>query len=154
MKFIRKSYSLYTKDIHQIWCRSAKFLWKAKFCSGSGSGSGSWFYFGFYFGIFLDPLTPSKVIVSTSKVHVRTSRQTDRQTAIFFSFVLSSKTCVREELTSVWERNVNRATELVKIDVGSFSLDWVSSFFFFLHFLLFRISSGSSGTRKTKHQKK
>ena len=36
----------------------------------------------------LDPLTPSKVIVSTWKVHVRTyiqtSRRTDRQTEIFF----------------------------------------------------------------------
>ena len=45
IKFIGKSYSLYTKDIHEIWCRSAKFLWKSKFCLGSGSGS--WFYFGF-----------------------------------------------------------------------------------------------------------
>ena len=26
MKFIEKSYSLYAKDIHQIWCRSAKFF--------------------------------------------------------------------------------------------------------------------------------
>ena len=26
MKFIGESYSLYAKDIHQIWCRSAKFL--------------------------------------------------------------------------------------------------------------------------------
>ena len=37
---------------------------------------------------YLNPLTPSKVIVSTWKVHVRTyiqtSRQTDRQTEIFF----------------------------------------------------------------------
>ena len=32
----------------------------------------------------LDPLTPSKVIVSTWKVHVRTYIQTDRQTEIFF----------------------------------------------------------------------
>ena len=31
----------------------------------------------------LDPLTPSKVIVSTWKVHVRTYIQTDRQTEIF-----------------------------------------------------------------------
>ena len=29
MKFIGESYSLYAKDIHQIWCRSAKFLWKS-----------------------------------------------------------------------------------------------------------------------------
>ena len=26
MKFIGESYSLYAKDIHQIWCRSANFL--------------------------------------------------------------------------------------------------------------------------------
>ena len=26
MKFIDESYSLYAKDIHQIWCSSAKFL--------------------------------------------------------------------------------------------------------------------------------
>ena len=26
MKFIGESYSLYAKDNHQIWCRSAKFL--------------------------------------------------------------------------------------------------------------------------------
>ena len=39
MKFIGESSSLYAKDIHQIWCRSAKFLWKSKFCSESGSGS-------------------------------------------------------------------------------------------------------------------
>ena len=42
MKFsfvLGESYSLYAKDIHQIWCRSAKFLGKSKFCSGSGSGS-------------------------------------------------------------------------------------------------------------------
>ena len=43
---------------------------------------------------FLDPLTPSKVIVSTWKVHVRTYIQTSRQTVrrIFFWLVLSSKT--------------------------------------------------------------
>ena len=41
----------------------------------------------------LDPLTPSKVIVSTWKVHVRTYIQTDRQTdGNFFWLVLSSKT--------------------------------------------------------------
>ena len=26
MEFIGTGYSLYTKDIHQIWCRSANFL--------------------------------------------------------------------------------------------------------------------------------
>ena len=34
----------------------------------------------------LDPLTPSKDIVCTWKVHVRTYIQTDRQTEIFFGF--------------------------------------------------------------------
>ena len=38
----------------------------------------------------LDPLTPSKVIVSTWKVHVCTSRQTDRQTDVNFFFGLFS----------------------------------------------------------------
>ena len=55
MKFIRKSYCLYTKDIHRIWCRSAKYLWKSKFSSesGSGSGSGSWCYFGFQYQTYI-----------------------------------------------------------------------------------------------------
>ena len=39
----------------------------------------------------LDPLTPSKVIVSTWKVHVCIARQTDRRTN-FFLLILSSKT--------------------------------------------------------------
>ena len=78
IKFIGGSYFLYAKDIHQIWCRSAKFLRKSKFCSEPGSGWGSWYKF------CLDPLTPSKFIVSTWKVHVRTYIQTDRQTEIFF----------------------------------------------------------------------
>ena len=102
MKFIEESYSLYAKDTHQIWCRSAKFLWKSKFCSESGSAS--WYYLGFQYQIYisyiedthqicLDPLTPSKVIVSTWKVHVRTYIQIDRQTdGNFFLLVLSSKT--------------------------------------------------------------
>ena len=29
MKFIGESYSLYAQDTHQIWWRSAKFLWKS-----------------------------------------------------------------------------------------------------------------------------
>ena len=49
MKFIGKSYSSYTKDIYQIWCRSAKFLWKSKFCPGSGS----WIYFGFQYETYI-----------------------------------------------------------------------------------------------------
>ena len=105
MKFIGKRYSLYTKDFHKIPCRSAKFLWKSKFCLGSGSGSGWWFYLRFQYQTYipyiektpikfcLDPLTPSKVIVYTSKVHVRADRRTDRQTdGNFFVLVLSSKT--------------------------------------------------------------
>ena len=35
----------------------------------------------------LDSLTPSKVIVSTAKVHVRTARQTDRRNFFFAYFV-------------------------------------------------------------------
>ena len=54
MKFIWKSYSLYTKDTHQIWCRYAKFLWKSKFCSGLGSGS--WPGSGFHYEIHLKKL--------------------------------------------------------------------------------------------------
>ena len=34
---------------------------------------------------FLDPLTPSKVIVSTAKGHVQPDTQTDRQTDLFFA---------------------------------------------------------------------
>ena len=51
MKFINKSYALYTKDTRQIWCRFAKFLSKSKSCSGSGSGS--WFYFGFQYQTYI-----------------------------------------------------------------------------------------------------
>ena len=87
MKFINKSYALYIKDTHQIWCRSAKFLRESKF-SGSKDqdftldfNTRPTFYvqkkptkFG------LNPLTPSKVIVSTARIHVRTARQPGRQT--------------------------------------------------------------------------
>ena len=50
-----EGYSLYVKDIHQIRCRSAKFLWKLKFCSESGSGSGSrsGYYFGFQYQTYI-----------------------------------------------------------------------------------------------------
>ena len=43
---------------------------------------------------YLDPLTPSKIIVSTAKVHVRTYSKTTRQTDgnFFFLLVLSFKT--------------------------------------------------------------
>ena len=50
---MKTSYSLYSKDIHEIWCRPAKFLWKSKFCSGSGLRSGSWFYFGFQYQTYI-----------------------------------------------------------------------------------------------------
>ena len=53
MKFIVNSYSLYIKDIHHVWCRSAKFLWKSKFRSGSGLRWGSWFYFGFQYETYI-----------------------------------------------------------------------------------------------------
>ena len=38
-----------TKDTHQISCRSAKFLWKLEFYSGSGS----WFHFGFLYQTYI-----------------------------------------------------------------------------------------------------
>ena len=50
----------------------------------------------------LDPLTPSKVIVPTWKVHVRTYIQTDRQTEFFFcSFCLLTYT--KHEISSKGE---------------------------------------------------
>ena len=105
MKFIRESYSLYAKDIHQIWCRSAKFLWKSKFCSESGSGSGSWYYCGFQYQTYISYIEDTHQILFESAnsfesycVHMKSPRtptysQTDRQTdGIFFWLVLSSKT--------------------------------------------------------------
>ena len=102
MKFIEESYSLYAKDIHQIWCRSAKFLWKSKFCSESGSGLGSWYYFGFQYQTYISYIEDTHQILFGSAnsfesccvhmksprtyVHpdIQTSRQTDRQKEIFF----------------------------------------------------------------------
>ena len=102
MKFIGKSYSLYAKDIHWICCHSAKFLWKSKFCSGSGSGS--WYYFGFQYQTYISYIKYTHQILFGSansfesycvlmKVHVRSARQpdgqTDRQTEIsLFLFCL------------------------------------------------------------------
>ena len=88
MKFIGRSYSLYTKDSHQIWCRSLKFLSKSKSCSRSGSGS--WFYFGFQYQTYISYIEDIHQILFGSAnsfesycVHSkspRTDRQTDRQT--------------------------------------------------------------------------
>ena len=99
MKFIGKSYSLYAKDIHQIWCRSAKFLWKSKFCSESASGSGSWYYFGFQYQTYISYIEDTHQILFGSansfesyfvhmkspRTYVHPDRQTNRQTAIFFA---------------------------------------------------------------------
>ena len=94
MKFIGKSYSSYTKDTHQIWCRSSKFLSKSKSCPRWGSGSGSWFYFGFQYQTYISYIENTHQILFGSAnffesycVHSkssRTDRQTDRQTEIFF----------------------------------------------------------------------
>ena len=115
MKFIRESYSLYAKDIHQIWYRSAKFLWKSKFCSKSGSGSGSWYYFGFQYQTYISYIEDTHQILFGSAnsfksycVHMKSPRtyvhpdrqtygrtdiRTDRRTGgHFFLLVLSSKT--------------------------------------------------------------
>ena len=98
MKFIGTSYSLYTKDIHQIWCRPAKFLWKSKFCSGSGFGSGSWFYFRFQYQTYISYIEDTHqflfgsansfesycIHMKSRRTHVQPGRQTDRQTEICF----------------------------------------------------------------------
>ena len=98
MKFIGESYSSYAKDIHQIWCRSAKFLCKSKFCSESGSGSGSWYYFGFQYQTYISYMKDTHQIlfgsansfesycvhIKSPRTYVHPDRQTDRQTEIFF----------------------------------------------------------------------
>ena len=98
MKFIEESYSSYTKAIHQIWCRSAKFLWKSKFCSESGSGSGSWYYFGFQCQTYISYMEDTHQILFGSansfktycvhmkspRTYIHPDRQTDRRTEIFF----------------------------------------------------------------------
>ena len=107
MKFVGESYSLYAKDIHQIWYRSAKFLWKSKFCSESVLGSGSWNYFGFQYQTYISYIEDTHQILFRSAnsfksycIHMKSPRmyvhpdiQTDRQTdGNFFWLVLSSKT--------------------------------------------------------------
>ena len=101
MKFIEESYSLYAKDIHQIWCWSAKFIWKSKFCSESRSGSGSWYYFGFRNQTYISYIEDTHQILFGSAnsfksycVHMKSPRtyvhpdiQTDRQAdGNFFGF--------------------------------------------------------------------
>ena len=102
MKFIGESYSLYAKDIHQIWCRSAKFSWKSKFCSESGSGS--WYYLGFQYQTYISYIEDTHQILFGSansfesycvhmkrpRTYIHPDRQTDRQN--FFLLVLSYKT--------------------------------------------------------------
>ena len=105
MKFIEESYSLYAKDIHQIWCWSAKFIWKSKFCSESRSGSGSWYYFGFRNQTYISYIEDTHQILFGSAnsfksycVHMKSPRTyvhpdipTDRQTdGNCFWLVLSS----------------------------------------------------------------
>ena len=90
MKFIGESYSLYAKDIHQIWCRSAKFLWKSKLCSESGS----WYYFGFQYQTYISYMEDTHQILFGSAnsfksycVHMNSPRtyvHPDRQTEIIF----------------------------------------------------------------------
>ena len=109
-KFIGESYSLYVKDIDQIWCHS-KFLWKSKFYSESGSGSGSWYYFGFQYQIYISYIEYTHQIlfgsansfesycvhIESPRMHRQTDIQADRHTfwqtdGHFCLLVLSSKT--------------------------------------------------------------
>ena len=97
MQFIGESYSSYAKNIQEIWCRSAKFLWKSKFYSGLGSGSGSWYYFGFQYQTYISYIEDTHQILFGSansfesycvhmkspRTYVHPDRQTDRQTEIF-----------------------------------------------------------------------
>ena len=104
MKFIGESYSSYAKDIQQIWCCSAKYLWKSKFCSGSGSGSGSWYYFGFQYQTYISYIEDTHQILFGSAnffksycVHMKSPRtyvHPDRQTDgnLFCSFCLLTYT--------------------------------------------------------------
>ena len=134
MKFFGKSYSLYTKDIHQVWCRSAKFSWKSKFCSGSGSESGSWFYFEFQYQFYISHIEDTYQILFGSAnsfesycVHMKsprtysqTTRQTDRQPdrqtdGNFFVIVLSSKTYVQNMNIRQKARNFFFFTHVITI---------------------------------------
>ena len=97
MKFIWKSYSLYTKDTHQIWCRSAKFLQKSKFCLRSGS----WFYFGFQYQTYISYIEETHQILFGSAnsfesycAHSKslcTARQTDGHFFCLFCLLRHTK---------------------------------------------------------------
>ena len=131
MKFISKSYSLYGKDTHQIWCRSAQFLWKSKFCSGSGSGS--WFYFGCQYQTYISYIEDTHQILFGSAnsfesycVHMKSPRtyvhpdiQADRQTDGNFVLLLLSF-------------NIYKTWTFVKKREFSFSLVRLQ-YFLFLH---------------------
>ena len=115
MKFIGTSYSLYTKDIHQIWCRSAKFLWKSKFCSGSGLGSGSWFYFGFQYQTYISYIEDTHQILFGSAnsfesycVHIKSPRtyvQPDSRN--FFTFSSHTEYVRIESIIIAWMKKKN-----------------------------------------------
>ena len=135
MKFIGTSYSLYTKDIHQILCRSAKFLWKSKFCSGSGFGSGSWFYFGFQYETYISYIENTHQILFGSAnsfesycvhmkspcTYVQPDIQTDRQTDIFGLFCLLRHT--NHEHSSKGENFLNFfAHAITKLSLCTYSV--------------------------------
>ena len=111
-KINNKSYALWFKDTHKIWCRSAKFFSKSKSCSRWGSGSGSWFYFGFQYQTYISYIEDTDQILFGSAnsfesycVHMKSPRacgQTDRQTDIFLH-VLSSKTYKKWTLVKMRE---------------------------------------------------
>ena len=76
IKFIGESYSSYAKDIHQIWCRSAKFCENPNSVQNQDQDQDHDITLDFntrptfrtwktLTKFCLDPLTPSKVIVST-----------------------------------------------------------------------------------------
>ena len=81
MKFIGENYSSYAKDIYQIWCRSAKFLWKSK-------------YFVFQYQTYISYMDDTHQILfgyansfksycvhmKSPRTYIHPDRQTDRQT--------------------------------------------------------------------------
>ena len=105
MKFIGESYSLHAQDIHQIWCRSTKFLWKSKFCSESGS----WYYFGFQYQTYISYMEDIHQnlfgFANSFKsycVHMKSPRtrvHLDRQTEIFFGLFCLLRHTNHEDLS-------------------------------------------------------